>query len=1336
MNNASIPNYHRKEKKIVDNDRIHIVRTACCSINIYNHVKKLYNLNDKRQTDTLTTTQINIANYFFETMPRLLNFKNLYGDVEIENDNIWNSDGYILRKLSKVLKWYGINVVYKTINFTDDKKDEFLTKEVNDGKYFIEPEEMCFETNTWSGNFEPLIIFIGPNPLNIRTYILYITIAIKNPQIFCWFCNTLQLNSFRALKCIHINHCSMWQLDDHCSVCNTQVNKEDQIHHYELYHKLARVQFEQYNEIKQALKTSPENVKEEEEENDCYTIVDSYPYIDKVNKSHVTIDISFDYETFTTHVDKKGDSIPYIISLAIGCNYQYTLDKIPHPDLFSEKINSICRYYLELNNFIILTENQTEYFYLDPRQPQITAYSILNPASLKKKIDRLESKMEKMPTVNLTTKQYSEVNKNHVVSLHTVKNAITERFILFLNSLLRYLNYDCREDYPELFGEIEEVIVRCFAYNGARFDNYFIEQYLKFCTIDRINNLFKNRVVLQGKDGITKISLNLSRKKKKNEDDKQPFQVQLEFVDIFKMRAPLSLEKQLKGLNIKDLKFKMKNEGHELMHKIALELEKDVVLSYPCTSSSWNDIKENLLGKPKPNEQISPVFPGFIVVNSSKSSNQKEIDIWEKEFEECIVAHRSLFNNKKWSFTQYYISYGIKDAISCYSLMAALYIESVEYLKKLYEYGMFQNLQRNPLNNDDDDEELTIKSLDYFKLGVSCSGLAFRIWHIDTGTFVQPRGIAASTIRECIIGGFCQPQILGEVKSGEDFTFYNNHFTQIDIVSMYANSQRSNYYADGKCEIGTLKVKEAVVHCNKMLQYWDNIGMEHYRPIFGFYAICPPDDKDCTSLGPIACRIKMIEKTNNWFTINGKKTTENITWCGIPRFQALTPQDACTFKNLGWHIYMLDTKEALSRTVLFEKFSSPIRKFAEIHIQIKLQAKRECNLAMEKLAKLIINGYYGKTLMKLIFDYILTITSAKELTKLYSKAYCGTIKLKNVIECSYSLLVPYNNNMTKIETIYYIVKIESHHASSSGPIHYGAQTLGHSHAAYNSIEINDVHRNFVSYKWRIPSQIYGDTDSWFIQNGGLRNYPSYKIGSFMSEMPENPFHNNQWCVVVEEKEPFGIHGNCACVCGKKSYCYIDDNCEPQKNVAILKVAKGQKVNDLHSEHYRQVIDKKLLPRAQFEELYYHSLKVQTTRLSFLKSLFASNDRSPIEQTTLSRELQVNYTISGNHEILSDEPKYRVRCVPHSASDIDVNDKNNELVSIEILDSRQKLPELLNNYEKTKLPKRLYDACYFHFSEYMKDDVNDVKELKNGKITKHSYRSTTNIKKNRVSVFFD
>lgn len=1268
-------------------------------------------------------------------MPRLLNFTNLFGNVEIENDNIWDTNVYILRKLATILKWYGIPVIYKTLHFTDSKKDKFLTKEVNDGNYFIEPENMMFDKN-FSGNFEPLTIFIGPNPLNVRTYILYISIAVRNPIIYCWFCNTEKPNSFRALKCIHENHCSLWQPHDECSVCKNRLKKIEKIHHYELAHKLARVQFQQYEDIKETLKDNIRREEEEKNEHPDYKVIDSYSYLEKLNKSHVTIDISFDYETFTTNIDGKGDSIPYMLSLAIGVNYCYALDTIPDQVSFSERINSICRYHLELNKFIILSESQTEKFYLNKSlEPLITAYSIFNPASLMNKITTLEKDMNKMPTSNITSKEYENVNKNHIVSLHTVKNAVTERLILFLHALLRYLNHDCREDHPEIFGDVEEIIVRCFAYNGARFDNYFIEQYLKFCTIERVNNLFKNRVVLQGKDGIGKISLGMRSAKKKKLDDeedesKKYFDVQLEFVDIFKMRAPLSLEKQLKGLNIKDLKFKMKNDGHTYMHKIALGLEKDIILPYPCSLPCWDEVKKNLLGRPTPIKLNTPSFPGFSISSPSKHiPNNKECELWDKEFEECIDAHRSLFKQNKWNFTQYYMSYGIKDSISCYCLMAALHVESTEYLKILYDQGMFSDLQRNPFN-EDDDQDIIIKSLDYFKLGISCSGLAFKIWHLDKGIYIQPKGIASSTIRECIIGGFCQPLIMGEAKSGEDFAFYNNHFTQIDIVSMYANNQRSSYYADGRCETGTVKVKEAINKCNEILQYWDKIGMEHYQPIFGFYALAPPCDKDRCALGPIACRIKLIEKTNNWSNIDGKRTTENITWCGIPRFQALTPQDAVTFKNLNWTIYMLDTDEAVSRTVLFEKFDAPIKKFAEIHINIKLKSKKEGNLAMEKLAKLIVNGYYGKTLMKPVFNQVLTITSSKELTKLYTQAYSGDILLKNVVECSYSLLIPQiMGGFCKVETIYYIVKIETRFASSSGPIHYGAQTLGHSHASYHSIYINDIQRGFVDVNARNPTQFYGDTDSWFVQNGILKNYPPYKLGSFMSEMPENPFHNNQWCVIVEEKEPFGIHGNSACICGKKSYCYIDDNCQQKE---ILKVAKGQKLSDLRTDHYRQVIDKKLLPRDQFEDLYNHSLKVQTTRLSFLKSLFAFNDRSPIVQTTLSRELQVNYTISGNHDLLSNQKKFRVRVVPHSASDIDPNDPENEILSIEVLDSRTKTPELLNGYENTKLPKNLHDACYYHFAEYMFSEK--VGKLKNADVTKHSY-SASRTTKNKVTEFF-
>ena len=282
---------------------------------------------------------------------------------------------------------------------------------------------------------------------------------------------------------------------------------------------------------------------------------------------------------------------------------------------------------------------------------------------------------------------------------------------------------------------------------------------------------------------------------------------------------------------------------------------------------------------------------------------------------------------------------------------------------------------------------------------------------MDAGYYIQPRGVAAQTIRECVIGGFCQPLQIGEVKSGHDFCFYNNHFTQLDIVSMYANSQRSQFYADGKCQTDTTSVKKAIKYCNKILEQPGSKGLIQYLPIFGFYAVAPPErQEDRCSLGPIACKIKIKEKvkveiqqSGDLWLKDGVRTTENVTWCGIPRFQALSPQDALTFKNLGWTIVMLETDEAVRRTVLFETFRGPIKEFCEIHIELKLDAKRAGNTAIEKLMKLIVNGLYGHTLMKAIHERVLTITDTKELTRLYSRAYCGEVSLKNVMECSYSL---------------------------------------------------------------------------------------------------------------------------------------------------------------------------------------------------------------------------------------------------------------------------------------------------------------------------------------------
>lgn len=1332
-------------------------------VELLKQVHKRFDLDKRRQLSCLTAKQEEIYRVFKDTIPSKLSVENLFG----EEDNMWKTNTQLLKKLSLILKWFGIPLIYKKlIVLDDDIPKEHLIRELYNGKYDFQPDGDMIYHDVKSGNFEQLVIFYSLNPKTKSTITFYFTSQMKNGAVHCHFCGEEKSNEFEILKCIHTNHPTLWTAnEEECSVCNNKIKKNDQIHHYELKHKLADAQYITYLNLKKKLNGDVE--REIIEDNPNYTIIDSHNYIKKLNTSHVTIDISFDYETFTAKVD-HGDAIPYMLSLSLGCNFHYTHGTIPDHEKFKRMIKECCLSKLEKNKFIVLNNSQEDAFYIDPLyKPLITAYTTFPPRKMIKNIDEMTETMKELPTTVLDESQYK---RTRVFTLNNIKDIITERFIDFLYSLSKELNFVYRKEYADVFGTVQEVIIRPFAYNGARFDNYFIEQYLKFCNIPKISRTFANRQVLQGKDGISKIfvAFRYGTKKYKSrseeideedccnelesdieieegeetttlEESVANFQLQIEVVDILKMRAPTSLANQVAGSKIKDLKFKMNSSGHVLMHEINLGHKKDIRLPYPTVGKEWTKWKTELLGRPIEMKQYDTGFRDKLIGPSisvkKQMDNAKEIKQWDDEFEECINAHRHMFagSDIEWKFSQYYISYGIKDSISCYALMLALYNESVEYLEKLNNEGLFNDLQRDPNN---DDEEIKIKSLDYFKLGISTSGLAFRLWHISKKTFVQPKGIAAETIRESIIGGFCQPQMIGEIKSGEDFCWLNNHFTQIDIVSMYANAQRSNYYADGTCEVGTEKVKKSIDYCNRVLDTDNALGMIHYLPIFGFYALAPPTNhKDRCSLGPVAIKIKMVEHTGRWCNRNGLKTTENITWCGIPRFQCLSPQDALTYKNMGWTIRMIDTPEAVSRTVLFETFRAPLKHFAEIHIKLKLQAKKDKNVPIEKICKLIGNGLYGKTLMKPIYDQILTITSCSELTKLYTQAYCCEIIIKNVMECSYSLLIPRKNNkFDKIQEVYYIVKIQYKFAKSIGPVHYGSQILGHSHAQYFSLNaVVDVHKGLVEPEYRCPSQIYGDTDSWFVLNGVLCHYPSYKFGSFMAAMPENPFNNNDWCVIVEEKEPFGIHGNSALICGKKSYCFITDNDEPRKTKELVKAAKGQKLSDLRGIHYRQVIDKKLLSREKFEDLYEENMRVETERLSFMKSLFNPNDKSPIVQTKLKRELQVNYSISRKHKVLGNCDKFSVRCIPHSASEIEPNEEENTIKSIEILDSRSIYPDLLIG--EGTIPTDLYKACYYHYAEYMEDENLDRETLLNHAVVRHNYDTETQKENENVYRYF-
>ena len=1311
--------------------KIHLVKSCKTGKVLVKQLVKRFKLEDKRQTASLSVLQLKIVESFFSEKFKTFNFLNLFGDPEAATENVWKTDQYLLKKISTIMKWYGIPVRFKIVNLTENRECSCLIKELLQGNYDVDKEEIVYH-NVFSGNFEPVIIFVCPDEKFVKKYVLYMTCVVKDEEPHCWFCLKVYPTEMECFKCIHVNHRSLWNRC-RCAVCGEKFTVNDQIHHYEFKHKLADLQYSCYLKIKTKL-MGPKVPTWIEEENKDYKIMDSYKLVQKLNTSHVTIDISFDFETFTNAVE-KGNAIPYMISLSMGCNFHYTHDTIPDTNAFKKKIKRSLRKHLTASQFHILSKEQERHFYLDDRYlPLVTAWYGVFPYFLRKKILDLQNTFARLHTTAISTEEYSKMNKSKLVTLHSVQHVVTEHFFSFLSDFLNEIN-ELRYTHSDMFGEVEEVIVRASAYNGARFDNYFLEQYLKFSEIPKINRIFSSRSVQQGKDGIVKIAVRI--RPKLYEDGvkrlkmSSNFKLMFEVVDIFKMKAPLSLEKQLQGAGIKDLKFKMRDTGHELMCKIALGLEKDLKLQLPTDSEEWKKTKVELLGRPKYGSGTSH---GFLKVSVPANRETQHLGtLWDEEFEECLLAHNSLWNDGNyWVFSRYYMSYGVKDAVSCYALMVAMYDESREYLKLLYSEKLFDDLQRDPLS-EDDDEDLVIKSLDFFKLAVSVSGLAFKIWHISNQTYVQPRGVAAATIRESIVGGFCQPQLIGEMKSTEDFCFYNNNFTQIDIVSMYANSQRSSFYATGTCQTGTDKVKESIDYCNRILQYPENIGLAQYVPIFGFYALSPPSPIDQCSLGPIACKIRLKEETNRWFN-QGKKTTENVTWCGLPRFQALTPQDALTFKNLGWTIYMLDTEEAIGRTVLFETFGSPIKTFCEMHIKMKLDAKKVNNVAMEKLAKIIVNGHYGNTLMKPIHDRVLTIRSARELTKLYSDEYVGKISIKKVMECSYALLMPGSGK--KIEDIYYIVKVSSNFAESVGPIHYGAQTLGHSHAAYFTMnEIVDPHKGFVHVKYRCPGQIYGDTDSWFVVNGVLKNCSTYKFGSIMSQMPENPLHNNEWCVIVEEKEPMGIHGNSCFICGKKSYCFITNDSEPHKVKDLLKVAKGQKLQDLRGEHYKQVVDKKMLGREKFEDLYGNNLKVETERLSFVKSLFAPEDQSPIVTTRLRRELQVNYTISGNHKLCHKEEKYVVKCVPHSVSEIEPNEKENIIESIEVLDSRSRIPELLDGYQKTNLPLNLHKACYSHYSECMTDSDVDIRSLPNGGVVICTYNKEVKTTQKKVDRFF-
>ena len=558
--------------------------------------------------------------------------------------------------------------------------------------------------------------------------------------------------------------------------------------------------------------------------------------------------------------------------------------------------------------------------------------------------------------------------------------------------------------------------------------------------------------------------------------------------------------------------------------------------------------------------------------------------------------------------------------------------------------------------------------------------------------------MAAVTIRESLIGGFCQPHVLGEIDSESEYMFPDNQHTQIDIVSMYANAQRSCYFASGKCETGTPNVASSIDFCNKILEtpLGINIGLAHYQPIFGYYIIIPPRNlKDHCELGPIGIKMKM-KVSNMIFGHRVTKIIENLNWCGIARIQALTPQDALTMRNMGFHIRMLDTPEALKKTVLFETFSDPVKKFNEIHIRMKIAAKMAGNSSLEKIAKLLNNGFYGRTIMNPAQIETVLLKTSNEITNLYHRQFKGEIDILKLQELNYQILMTRGDNPKIYEDVYYQAKFKNSLAKSSGPIHLGAQILGHSHAMYFSLApIVDPSVGWIPVDRRCPGNLYSDTDSWYPQNGLLKRYPSWRFGSFICESPENPFDNNKWCVIVEEKEPGGVPNTTGMFLGKKNYCFTTHNNENKRKDLSL-ISKGQNKSKLSGESFRTVINNSVVKRSDYEEVMGEKMRIETERLSFYRSFFTDNMGSPIKQTTLKRELKLNNTIMGRHSLYPN-----VTFSPYSVTQIKPNSPDEVIEEITVVDGLYLHPEIMGK-SRHLTPEILHQLIYHCFWDETKE----------------------------------
>lgn len=1233
---------------------------------MWNTLIKTYNLDYDRQQIFLTSDRQKLFKLYHtgpnKTFTHDYLFQSVSGQTELE-DILNVENGLFLRRLSEILKWFNIPSKFIIVDTTDDakEKENCLPNELFNGRYIL--TEMLEYNSILSGNFDPITIFIHCDEKN--KYVLYNTkyIETSSAEIKCEFCGELKDNTFKVLKCIYTNHKTLIE-ENQCVICERNITI-DPILHFKGCHQLALSQFQLLKRVKKDLEKDDEALQKYFDKQNIhkdYEIIHCDRLLKLINTTKITIDVAYDFETFPLSLGEAAEAVPYILSLSMHPNFYFIENCNVDQEKFIKLVGHRFRNLLTDHNFTILNPEQNKVFCLDPLfKPSINAWTALEPRSYKKRISQMENEMLSSAPI--------PYNKGEVTgkNLMQLKSQIVNRMMMVIRNFLIYLNGDCREH--DIYGEVNEVVLRMTAFNGSRFDNYYLEHYLKMAAPPHVMKFFKNRRLIQGKSGISKIALNLYCKSEmdlKSREKKPSTAVKFEVIDVSSMRAPSTLAKLLVDLNIKDLKFPMHSNGHEYMAKYCLNLVNDIKCCYPVS----NEIKVDLLGCPK--------------------TEGEERNKWENDFEECLVAHKTMFKNSHriFSYQEYYHSYGIKDSISAYCLLPFIYKESIHYLK------MIQN--EKMLNH--------IHMLDYFGLAVSTSGLAFKIWHIDQENYVQPRGLAAITIRETLIGGFCQPHVKGEIESEEEFMFPDSQHTQIDIVSMYANAQRTCYMASGTCESGTLKVEEAINFCNKILATPLNItiGLAHYQPIFAYYILIPPTYlKDHCELGPIGVRMKM-KYTGNVMGHRATKNVENLNWCGIPRIQALTPQDALTMRNMGFFVRILDTKEAIKRTVLFQTFSDPLKKFNEVHIKMKIQAKKDGNFSLEKLNKLINNGMYGRTIMNPALIETVLLKFSSEITDLYHRQFKGEIEILKLQELNYKILINTHNGINKVvEDIYYQAKFKHSMGKSSGPIHLGAQILGHSHAIYfSNNRIVDPHVGLIPVHRRCPCNLYSDTDSWYPQNNLLKRFERWKFGSFICESPENPFDNNKWCVIIEEKEPDGINHTRAIFLGKKNYCFTTKNDLGQAKDLIL-VSKGQNKNALSGSSFKSVLNNQ-----SYDELLHCKEKIETSRLSFYRSLFVDNTQLPLKQTTLTRELKINNTIMGRHAFYP-----HVTFSPYSVTQIQPNEPDDLIQEIIIYDGLYLHPEIITGKSQFLTPEILYQLVYHCFLHENKEDFPILKTVK-------------------------